>query len=423
VKEKLLARVWRSKVLSGSELVTAGGMRLQIVHPGRVNGGSGPDFHHAIITIEGKGLVKGDIEIHVRSSQWRSHGHHQDPRYNGVILHVVMWHDQDRPTILQNGKTVPILPLYPQLKLCPEEMEGLCALLGEDLEPCRDLEVRLGAEGVAALLDKAGEERFGLKVAHFQKQLSIKEEDQVLYEGLMGALGYGKNKEPFQELAHRLPLKALKGIALMESEQRRGPVLGSALLDAARGMGEARWELSGIRPCNRPQLRIAGAGYLFARYVEKGLVLGALELVGGVDPKKGYSRPERGMMVRGDGAKYTLIGQGRAKEMVVNVLLPFSFAWGVRTSQAGLKDRALELYRGYPRLEENQVTRQMRRQLFGQGGFGVVNSAQRQQGLIHLYRNCCLEGRCHRCPLGAEVAHASLRLGATSRSQPEVRPA
>ena len=122
------------------------------------------------------------------------------------------------------------------------------------------------------------------------------------------------------------------------------------------------------------------------------------------------------MMVGGEGAKYTLIGQGRAKEMVVNVLLPFSFAWGVRTSQSELKDRALELYRGYPRLEENQVTRQMRQQLFGQGGFGMVNSA-------HLYRNFCWEGGCHRCPLGAEVAHASLRLGATSRSQPEVRPA
>jgi len=70
--------------------------------------------------------------------------------------------------------------------------------------------------------------------------------------------------------------------------------------------------------------------------------------------------------------------------MVVNILLPFSFAWGVMASQAKLKARALELYQGYPRLEENQVTRQMRWQLFGQGGSGVVNSAQRQQGLIHL---------------------------------------
>ena len=129
------------------------------------------------------------------------------------------------------------------------------------------------------------------------------------------------------------------------------------------------------------------------------------------------------MMIRGSGAEGTLIGQGRAKEMVVNVLLPFSFAWGVRTSQAGLKDHAIELYRNYPQLEENQVTRRMRRQLFCQGGLGVVNSAQRQQGLIHLYRIFCLEGKCHGCPLETKAAHASLRLGATSMSQPEVWPA
>ena len=242
VKERLLARVWRSKMLNGRVLVAAGGTWLQIVHPGRANGGRGPDFDHAVIVLEGRGLVKGDVEIHVRSSQWRSHGHHYDPRYNGVILHVVMWHDQDRPTMLQNGKTVPILPLHPQLKLCPEEMEELCSFLGQDLEPCRDLEARLGAERAAALLDRAGEERFELKAAHFQEQLSIKEEDQLLYEGLMGALGYSKNREPLQELANRLPLEVLRGMALSESEQRRGPVLVRALLDAARGMGEAQWE-------------------------------------------------------------------------------------------------------------------------------------------------------------------------------------
>jgi len=279
-------------------------------------------------------------------------------------------------------------------------MEELCSFLGEDWEPCRDLEARLGAEGVVVLLDRAGEERFKLKAAHFQEQLSLKERDQVLYEGLMGALGYSKNKEPFQELAQRLPLKALKGIALMESEQRRGSVLAGALLDAAGGMGEAQWEFFGIRPRNRPQLRIAGAGYLFARYMEKGLAPGVLELVREADQKKGHSRLEQGMMVGSGGAKDTFIGRGRAKEMVVNVLLPFSFAWGERTSQAGLRERALELYRNYPPLEENQITRQMRRQLFGGGGVGVVNSAQRQQGLIHLYRNFCLEGKCYGCPLG-----------------------
>jgi len=409
MKEEILVRVWRSKMLRGRELVTTGGEALQVIHPGWVNGGGGPDFHHAIIAIEGKGVVKGDVEVHVRSSQWRSHGHQRDAAYNGVILHVVMWDDEGMVTVLQNGNRVPVLPLHPYLELLPMDMEGLPFPFDEYDEPCHNLQARLGVAAVGKLLDEAGEERFGLKAAHFRQELAAKEGDQVLYEGLMGALGYSRNKEPFQELARRLPLKVLQGIARRESRHRRGLVLEQALLSGAglapssRGIEpvcQAKWHLSGLRPCNRPQLRITGAGYLLARYTERGLASGVLELVGGADLNRGYRSLEQGMLVTGDGANSALIGRGRAREMVVNVVLPFSFAWGERESQPELRDRALELYRNYPELEENQITRQMRRQLFAEEGAMVVSSARRQQGLIHIYYSCCLDGDCLNCPLG-----------------------
>ena len=66
---------------------------------------------------------------------------------------------------------------------------------------------------MGALLDWAGDERFGLKVAHFRRELAVKDGDQIVYECLMRALGYSKNKKPFKELAYRLPLKALQVIA------------------------------------------------------------------------------------------------------------------------------------------------------------------------------------------------------------------
>lgn len=402
MKEDLLALVWRSKILRGRELFTVGGEQLQVIHPGRANSEGGPDFHHAIVAIRGVGLVKGDVEIHVRSSQWRSHGHHGDPAYNGVMLHVVMWHDKEEPTLLQNGKTVPILQLNPYLEVSAEE--GFSSLLADYDEPCHDLRAHLGDEAVAELLDRAGEERFRLKAAHFQGELAAKDGDQVLYQGLMRALGYSKNKEPFEELARRLPLQVLQGIAQRERGERRVVVLQKALLSAAgllqRGAEFKEWHLAGVRPGNRPQLRIAGAGYLLARYMERGLVPGMLQLVTEAEPKKGHQRLEQGMMVAGEGAEMAPIGRGRAREMVVNVLLPFSFAWGERESQGELKDQALELYRNYPKLEENQITRQMSRQLFGREGYGLMNSARRQQGLIHLYHNLCLEGKCLSCPLG-----------------------
>jgi len=410
VKEDYLALVWRSKMLRDRELVTTCGQRLRIAHPGWANGGSGPDFHHAIIDLKGRGMIRGDVEIHLSSSQWRSHGHHLDPGYNGVILHVVMWHDQDMPTVLQNGSRVPILALHQYLESFPRELEGLCFPLAEYDQPCRDLQARLGVAGVGGVLDEAGDERFGLKAAHFRQELVGREGDQVVYEGLMRALGYSRNKEPFQELAYRLPLTVLEGIARGESGHKRGLVLGKALLAEAglllchRGTEpweEAEWHLSGVRPSNKPQLRIAGAGYLLARYIEKGLACGVLELVGDADLKRGYRSVEQQMMVTGDGVGSTLIGRARAREMVVNVLLPFAFAWGESKSQPELSHHAFELYRSYPKLEENQITRQMQRQLFGGEGTKVVNSARRQQGLIHLYHHHCLGEYCLHCPLGS----------------------
>lgn len=81
--------------------------------------------------------------------------------------------------------------------------------------------------------------------------------------------------------------------------------------------------------------------------------------------------------------------------MVVNILLPFLFALGGERIKPGR--HALELYQSYPRLGENQITRQMTRQIHT--GPGLINSIRRQQGLIYLYNNFCLDRKCGECPL------------------------
>jgi|GEM_PF-2750266 len=62
------------------------------------------------------------------------------------------------------------------------------------------------------LLDKAGEERFCFHAEQFRAELEILQADQVLCKGIMVALGYAKNKQPFRQLAHRLPLSVLPGL-------------------------------------------------------------------------------------------------------------------------------------------------------------------------------------------------------------------
>ena len=93
-----------------------------------------------------------------------------------------------------------------------------------------------------------------------------------------------------------------------------------------------------------------------------------------------------------------LIGSRRAADIVVNVLLPFAFAWSKIGSQPEIWRKAFDLYCHYPSLAVNAVEKHMRNQL-GVGS-SLISSAQRQQGLIHIYNTLCTQGGCDRCLLG-----------------------
>ena len=96
IQEKEIISIWER--LLGEKLLTEGRERICVIYPGRVNKGSGPDFRDAVILAGDNKLIKGDIEIHTRASYWYSHGHHCDPEYNDVILHVVLWNDDGYST-------------------------------------------------------------------------------------------------------------------------------------------------------------------------------------------------------------------------------------------------------------------------------------------------------------------------------------
>ncbi|MFC1968033.1 DUF2851 family protein [Chloroflexota bacterium] len=86
--------IWQHQLTAQRGLATSDGEDLKVVYPGKPNSDKGPDFLNAIITSGKGGDTKGDIEVHVKSSQWKAHGHHQNPGYNDVVLHVVMWDNQ-----------------------------------------------------------------------------------------------------------------------------------------------------------------------------------------------------------------------------------------------------------------------------------------------------------------------------------------
>jgi hypothetical protein len=427
--EKQAALIWQQVV--GKELPSAEDELVNVIYPGRTNGDNGPDFRDAVIANRFR-LEKGDVEVHVKSSDWYSHEHHADAAYNNVILHVVMWHDCNSATLLQSGKPVPVLCLAKALRhqayLLPQQL------------PCFQILDHVDRQILGKLLNAAGEERFKQKAMRLQTEIlrfAQKEEvGQVLFRGMMRALGYAKNTKPFENLADRMPLNAIEsreGLAI-----KQALLLGTAgLLPSQRWPGkfarerevqeleqiwqsagkkvktmrESDWNFSHIYPNNSPVRRIVAQSYILERYGEGTLLAGILQLVKEAPLPNGHQALENSLTVAGDGywrdhfdfdvrskTKISaLLGNSKAGEIIVNVILPFAFSWGKMTNKPELIKKAMELYNSYPKLAENEITRHMEKQLCLRELPDFT--ACYQQGLIHIFRNYCREGRCSECPL------------------------
>jgi len=450
--ESQLTQIWQRQLLAKTGLVTEGGEPVEIIYPGRINDDRGADFRDAIIAT-GRRLIKGDIELHIKSSGWLAHQHHRDVAYNRVILHVVLWHNSQTATILENGAEVPVLALHRYLTLPIEQWSNLAGSPGSTNTPCFQTRQWQVTERLTGLLDRAGEARFLAKSARFQTDLRQTEASQSLYQGIMGALGYSKNKLPCQELAHHLPLHLLESVTRTSKSdeeclaRQQSLLLGTAGLlpsqcqDGYPGtsldeqwldrlerlwsayqrrgvMSHHDWHLFKVRPNNAPERRLLAMSYLILRYRQEGLLAAVVNMVKAASGDRCHRRLAAGLVVttEGSGANHfnfglsrysqssTLLGSGRAADIIVNVLLPFTFAWSQFTAQPELAREALSLYQSYPRLPLNTVERHMMRQL-GLDSTSV-NSARRQQGLIHIYRNRCAQGQCNNCPLSQlEVRH------------------
>lgn len=106
--EQLLHYIWKHKIFPLRRLETTDGLSVEVIDPGLHNGDAGPDFFNAKVRIGGTMWV-GNIEIHDRSSDWYTHGHHRDSRYDNVILHIAATIDSEVRT--SNGNTLPQMRL------------------------------------------------------------------------------------------------------------------------------------------------------------------------------------------------------------------------------------------------------------------------------------------------------------------------
>ena len=108
MKEDFLHYIWLYKKLDFTNLKTTNGEVITILNFGQYIQQAGPDFFNAQIMIDNQKWA-GNIEIHIKSSDWYVHHHEKDDNYNNVILHVV-W-ENDTPIFRKDNSEIPVLEL------------------------------------------------------------------------------------------------------------------------------------------------------------------------------------------------------------------------------------------------------------------------------------------------------------------------
>ena len=319
--ESLLQAVWQHQRLRRDRLKTADEKAVRVLHPGFASAEGGPDFRGAVVQIGDDAPRSGDVEVDLRASGWRAHGHDRNPNFQNVILHVV-WDNVGvraltcRDSGLPNKLKLERLPSPPTLAIS-DKLDAPLAELGLWLEAetprvlpenlrgrCSPSLRDLNEPQVTGLLCAAARVRFQAKAAQFRARARHAGWEQALWEGLFHALGYKHNVWPMQNLAESRPrwsrdagsvlvLQArLLGISgLLPAELTRLRPIARDSGAAGRASQKSRdgyvrklwdvwwrereefsncilpravWKFHGLRPANHPQRRLALAAHWLA---------------------------------------------------------------------------------------------------------------------------------------------------------------
>ncbi|MFN3337475.1 MAG: DUF2851 family protein, partial [Thermomicrobium sp.] len=159
------------------------------------------------------------------------------------------------------------------------------------------------------------------------------------------------------------------------------------------------WRFGGVRPTNHPIRRLLNLASLLAT-AERGLLADILEQLATPHPYRQLLAWLRAGPVP--------LGQDRAHEVIVNVIIPFALGYADWIADDRLREAAAQLWLELPAGRGNHLVRATLEQICGPSPFRL-RSARAEQGLLHLHYRGCRERRCWECP----VAHLVLSRGSS----------
>lgn len=420
IKEDLIHYIWRTKRFELSNLQTTAEESIEVQDFGKHNPNAGPDFLNAKIKI-GNTLWAGNVEMHIRSSDWIKHKHNKDRAYDNVILHVVL--EEDLTIYRGTGETIPCLELR---KRIPLRLANTYQKLknNEHWIPCQHHFYEVNDMTKNMWLDRMMVERLEQKTKMIELELARNNNDweETFYWFLARNFGVKVNAEPFEWLAKSLPLKILakhknnlhqveallfgqaallhetledeypknllKEYEFLKKKHRLQPISGVA------------WKFMRLRPANFPTIRIAQFATLIHQSVHLFSKILEAETIEQIEGLFRVNLSDYWLthyvFDKPSSERNKSLGRSTIHLLIINTIAPFLFFYG---SQRGIKeqcDKALRLLERLPP-ESNKI-------ISGWKQLGMnPRSAYDTQALIQLKNNFCNANACLDCAVGNSI--------------------
>jgi hypothetical protein len=418
MNEEFLIYLWSYKLFYSDQLsVNKSGERIRIIHSGTRNQDSGPDFFNAKIKI-GNTTWAGNIEVHVKSSDWKLHQHQKDPVYDNIILHVV--YTDDAPVCRKNGEKIPTIVLKGLFN--PKILDTYQSFISNsNWIPCEKQLKQIDHFTQFAWFESLCIERLEEKALTIAQQLGLSQLDftEIFYRQLSRNFGFNTNADAFELMAKSLPFQILSrhmnridqleallygqsGMLLKNFEDNYPNTLkkeyhflsGKYQLKA---LDPKLWKFLRMRPSNFPTIRLSQLASLLissAGQLTRMLELNRINDVRTLFKVKAHAYwLDHSNFDRISKPKSVQLGNSSIDLILINTVIPFTFIYGKILERHDVQDKALLWYEQI-KAEKNSITKK-----YTSLGLKIENAKQ-SQAIIQLKKNYCDKKRCLSCRFG-----------------------
>ena len=422
MREDLLHYIWKFKKFHCKNLITVRGSKLQILNFGQHNKYSGPDFLNSKIEINGQ-LWAGNVEIHLNSSDWYAHGHHLDPAYQNVILHVVWNHDKTVYGPAGHPITTLQMSEYVDISLL-ENFQRLLHQQRKRFINCEDYRKDVSVFILLPWYEHLYRERLDTKAVVLKKLLNELNGDweRCFFIWMLQGFGQLVNKNSFLSLARSVDFKLFRRMSsevdklesllfglsgLLGKKDQVDPYHKSLYMNyrsiktihKLADTAVIKPEFMGVRPSNFPTIRLSQFSMLYSKHgslfskVVEAVSLDELQRLLEVAATQYWD--SHYTFGKSSKASVKVLSRSFRQSLIINSILPAKYLYAREHGEDNY--RHIRDLIAHLKSENNGLIQSFREMDF------PVHHALDSQALLQLHNNYCIKNRCLECAIGNQI--------------------